>query len=198
MVNEHKKVLDAIEALYLRHLTSAQTAGCSKSLQSEGDLDTEIPDEEEVDQLTALDRDLNDSLAAFDEMLLKEMDEIRAASEDKMTNMAEEAAAAAERLRDKGVDVSSSSEHDGSEEQGEGEPEEGGSYEKAPSTDSRDQESPPGDDATSGKRAEPPRDSGQDDDIVARQLREAAEKETDPELKEKLWKEYEDYKRGSH
>jgi hypothetical protein len=94
--------------------------------------------------------------------------------------------------------VSSSSEHDGSEEQGEGEPEEGGSYEKAPSTDSRDQESPPGDDATSGKRAEPPRDSGQDDDIVARQLREPAEKETDPELKEKLWKEYEDYKRGSH
>jgi hypothetical protein len=39
--------------------------------------------------------------------------------------------------------------------------------------------------------------SGQDDDIVARQLREAAEKETDPELKEKLWKEYEEYKRGS-
>ena len=36
--------------------------------------------------------------------------------------------------------------------------------------------------------------SDQDDDIVARQLREAAEKETDPELKKKLWKEYENYK----
>ena len=33
-----------------------------------------------------------------------------------------------------------------------------------------------------------------DDDIVAKQLREAAEKETDPVIKEKLWKEYEDYK----
>jgi hypothetical protein len=33
-----------------------------------------------------------------------------------------------------------------------------------------------------------------DDDIVARQLREAAEKETDPELRKKLWKEYYDYK----
>ena len=33
-------------------------------------------------------------------------------------------------------------------------------------------------------------------DIVARQLREAAEKETDPVLKEKLWKEYEAYKKG--
>jgi hypothetical protein len=36
----------------------------------------------------------------------------------------------------------------------------------------------------------PPRD----DDIVARQLREAAEKETDPELKKKLWEEYWKYK----
>ena len=34
------------------------------------------------------------------------------------------------------------------------------------------------------------------DDIVARQLREAAEKETDPELKEKLWEEYRKYKEG--
>ena len=35
-----------------------------------------------------------------------------------------------------------------------------------------------------------------DDDVVARQLREAAEKETDPKLKESLWKEYERYKAG--
>jgi hypothetical protein len=39
--------------------------------------------------------------------------------------------------------------------------------------------------------------SGEDDDIVARRLRRAAEQETDPELKEKLWKEYVDYKRGA-
>jgi hypothetical protein len=36
----------------------------------------------------------------------------------------------------------------------------------------------------------------QDEDIVARQLREAAEKETDPVLREKLWKEYEAYVNG--
>ena len=35
-----------------------------------------------------------------------------------------------------------------------------------------------------------------DDDVVARQLREAAEKETDPELKKKLWEEYRKYKEG--
>jgi hypothetical protein len=34
----------------------------------------------------------------------------------------------------------------------------------------------------------------EDDDIVARQLREAAQKETDPELKKKLWEEYWKYK----
>ena len=39
--------------------------------------------------------------------------------------------------------------------------------------------------------------SGDDDDIVARRLRRAAEQETDPELKEKLWKEYMEYKRNA-
>lgn len=45
----------------------------------------------------------------------------------------------------------------------------------------------------------PPADipSGHDDDIVARQLREAAENETDPVLKEKLWQEYRDYKNAT-
>ena len=39
--------------------------------------------------------------------------------------------------------------------------------------------------------------SGQDDDIIARRLRKAAEAETDPELKEKLWREYIDYKENT-
>lgn len=38
---------------------------------------------------------------------------------------------------------------------------------------------------------------GSDDDLVARQMREAAEKETDPELKKKLWEEYRKYKQGA-
>jgi hypothetical protein len=37
---------------------------------------------------------------------------------------------------------------------------------------------------------------GQDDDIVARQIREAAMKETDPELRAALWEEYRRYKKG--
>jgi hypothetical protein len=38
---------------------------------------------------------------------------------------------------------------------------------------------------------------GSDDDIVARRLRKAAEQETDPELKEKLWQEYVQYKKNA-
>ena len=37
---------------------------------------------------------------------------------------------------------------------------------------------------------------GSDDDIVARRLRKAWEQETDPELKDKLWKEYLEYKKN--
>jgi hypothetical protein len=47
----------------------------------------------------------------------------------------------------------------------------------------------------SGQPADIP--DGSDDDVVARQLREAAEKETDPALKEKLWEEYRKYKQGT-
>jgi hypothetical protein len=38
---------------------------------------------------------------------------------------------------------------------------------------------------------------GSDNDIVARRLRKAAEEETDPELRAKLWKEYRDYRQGA-
>jgi hypothetical protein len=38
---------------------------------------------------------------------------------------------------------------------------------------------------------------GNDDDIVARRLHKAAEQETDPELKDKLWQEYVEYKKNA-
>jgi len=51
---------------------------------------------------------------------------------------------------------------------------------------------------SAGSSSQPRRDEleTRDDDIVARQLREAAEQETDPELKKKLWEEYRKYKEG--
>ena len=81
--------------------------------------------------------------------------------------------------------------------------EEGGDYAEAtrgqkglpgsPSGSSSDSSS----DSSSGKTGGIPVDidSGRDDDIVARQIREAAQKEKDPALREKLWDEYRKYKR---
>ena len=47
-----------------------------------------------------------------------------------------------------------------------------------------------------GAKYPPPVDipNGNDDDVVARQLREAAMREADPEVREKLWNEYRKYK----
>ena len=92
------------------------------------------------------------------------------------------------------------------------------------SSDGQEQASPPttqgdarGDDATSTARGagdgtiisrsgvrgnaantQAPADAsdGSDDDIVARQIREAALNEKDPVLREKLWEEYRKYKQG--
>ena len=53
-----------------------------------------------------------------------------------------------------------------------------------------------GDYGNHGQPNQPPADipSGSDDDVVARQIREAAMNETDPVLREKLWDEYRKYK----
>jgi hypothetical protein len=48
--------------------------------------------------------------------------------------------------------------------------------------------------ATGSSEIPPDVGDGSDDDIVARQLREAAMAEKDPELREKLWDEYRRYK----
>jgi hypothetical protein len=69
----------------------------------------------------------------------------------------------------------------------------GADAEKGARTDSPDQTASRGNEPQGAARQHPT-DGGADDDIVARQLREAAEKETDPVLKERLWEEYRKYK----
>ena len=51
--------------------------------------------------------------------------------------------------------------------------------------------------AQNDPRVPPDVGDGEDDDVVARQLREAAMKEDDPELREKLWDEYREYKKSA-
>jgi hypothetical protein len=158
-------------------------------------LDPRIPEEQTRDEVAALDRQLNASLSEFDARLLKEMDEIREESATKMRDLAQEAAEAAKRLREKGVDVSTAgsetSEASSEAESPGGEQTQAEQGAQGTQTASSETSRAGGQGSGSGQQG---RAGYEDDDIVARQLREAAENETDPELKEKLWKEYYEYK----
>jgi hypothetical protein len=207
MRDENRRILESMEKAY------AANAAIQKPVPapdpSEPKRDFKIPEEEETDRVAALDRQLKESLASFDEMLLKEMDKIRTASGDKMRGLAREAAAAARGIKE--AEESSSEKASSGDEQ---RPPEGEAQGKdaAPPRASKDKDSEvqdgkagaqgrpsgskPGKDNSTRLTGPGPDSGSQDDDIVARQLREAAEKETDPVLKEKLWKEYEEYKKG--
>jgi|TARA_Y100000310_G_C20693521_1_gene823945 hypothetical protein len=81
---------------------------------------------------------------------------------------------------------------------GEDYPQEGEEGDSEPGADGIPSGNSPTDDISVAGAA-PPNDipDGQDDDIVARQLRELATAEKDPELRAKYWEEYKRYKEGS-
>jgi hypothetical protein len=146
-----------------------------------------------------LDRKLDDSLTEFDGMLLKEqelLDERREASGGQSMGggygaTGEEAPGSemAAGRQTGGQDQEYSAQggvSGGSPDTPQGEP-----SESAPGESMGDQGQ------TDRGRIPPDVGDGSDDDIVARQLREAAEKEDDPELREKLWDEYRAYKKGT-
>ena len=199
MTAENRKIMEQMEAAYSRHTPAETKSDSAASSQQDKMYDPTIPEEQTVDEVTALDREFNESLAKFDDTLLKEMDEIRADSAKKLQDLAQEAADAAKRLRNRGVDVDTSGSGSSQEDEAQNETSEGGretettggmdDTERASRDESR--KGGRGGSADDRRRAE-----YEDDDIVARQLREAAENETDPELKEKLWKEYEEYKKS--
>jgi len=204
MVAENQKIVNEMEAAYAARADNRQ-ASVSNAPDDMNQLSNPtIPEQEPTDEVAALDRELDASLSEFDDLLLKELDKIQAKSAQKMHDLAEEAAAAAKRLREKGVDAEAAAAETASETEAAQEeqtaaaaekdagpaPEGGGETERAAKEPSREgSQGTPRDSASHG--------SPEDDDIVARQLREAAENETDPELKEKLWKEYEEYKKSS-
>jgi len=191
MVAENRKIVAQMEAAKARHSAGMTSPETTAGGELDNMLDPEIPEGQTTDEVAVLDRQLNASLNEFDARLLKEMDAIRDESAVKMRDLAQEAAEAAKRLREKGVDVNTSgSESSEASAATETQAEQGTEGAKTGSTKT----SRPGGEGSS--RKEQGRAGYEDDDIVARQLREAAENETDPELKEKLWKEYEDYKKG--
>ena len=203
MVAENRQMVREMEATYAKHAPPRQAASSSGTAR-EGDLtDPKIPDEEELDEKASLEREFKDSLAAFDEMLLKKWDEILATSARKMRDLSEEVGESAGPSGQEGEGEETapgeeaSEVQEGTEETGEGEmPSEEGTEAQETAAESRESESKGDDKGRTLTQKQRRTYDGHDDDIVARQLREAAERETDPELKEKLWKEYEDYKKG--
>jgi hypothetical protein len=199
MTTENRKILEQMEAAYKRHTPGENHSNSAVSNNPDKMYDPNIPEEQTVDEVAALDKEFNESLAKFDDRLLKEMDAIQAESAKKLQDLAQEAADAAKRLRDKGVDVDTS----GSETSEAADTQKGasqGSRQSETTGDTTDTETASKDGSRKGGKGasadDRHRTDYEDDDIVARQLREAAENETDPELKEKLWKEYEDYKKS--
>jgi hypothetical protein len=210
IVAEHRKVVAKMEALNARYNIRKAPDGSEYRQDTEAMINPAIPEEQVVDEVAALDRQLDSSLSQFDEMLLKELDLIRSKSSERMRDLAEEAAVAAKRLRDQGIEINTDSEEesaepgqDSTQAQKTAEMEKDDSEtgkEKKPEEANDDSELSARDrsrEGVEGSRNHPKnRYDPKDDDIVARQLREAAEQETDPELRKKLWKEYEDYKKN--
>jgi hypothetical protein len=127
------------------------------------------------EKTAALDSSLTEMLGEFDEMLLKEderittaMNQQRAAEAQGSVDSASESAAAGSGSNDQNQQQTAENQTGGEKQQ-------------------KDTHVQAGGVSSLGDA---------DDDIVARQLREAAEKESDPELKKKLWEEYQKYKRG--
>jgi hypothetical protein len=211
MVAENRKVVAKMETLNSRYDIRKAPDGSAYSDGTEAMMNPAIPEEQVVDEVVALDRQLDSSLAEFDEMLLKELDLIHAKSSERMRDLAEEAAAAAKRLREQGIEIDTDFEEESAQsEQGSSETQKKAEIEENASETGKENKSKEGEDDTEltardkdkfregveGSRNHPRnRYDPKDDDIVARQLREAAEGETDPELRKKLWKEYEQYKK---
>jgi hypothetical protein len=191
MVVEHQRLVAQMEAACSAHQDRSQAASAGAPAMPGATPPTPGPGEDPADRLKTLDRQFNESLAAFDEMLLKELRLIQAASTKRMRGLAEAAAEAGREAVEKGGGAASAGKGstagaEGKRPEGRGKPgDAAGAGQGAGGWGSGGTGAPPGSYTPSP-----------DDDIVARQLREAAEKETDPELKAKLWKEYEDYKKS--
>jgi len=142
----------------------------------------------------------NASLGDFDEKLLREQDRVKARKAQTASTGGSGASAAGSGEGESAVDGSEG--EDGAE-NGDGETGESGqqSGQQSDETGTSNNNSsnfssgrPSGGKPSSAPQGTP---DGRNDDVIARQLREAAEQETDPELKRKLWAEYRRYKQGS-
>lgn len=171
----------------------------------------------DAEKIAMLDAELGSSLSEFDEKMLREQTEIAEKSRTSSSGEGDEdgaggdgqsaQAGGAEGGQSEGkAERNVSGSPDGGESEQERkareQAESGDDADKGAENEGSDQVASAGGASESGQqtgRTPPPPDiaDGKDDDIVARQLREAAETEQDPELREKLWDEYRKYKNST-
>jgi hypothetical protein len=160
----------------------------------------------EAEEIAALDARLGDSLSTFDQLLLDEARKARirerregGAGASGGTGGSDAGGARGSRGA-KGETGGPGTDRPGGEPGAEGTADGGKDAPQGPADGSpggRVRGDRPG--ASGGGTAATPPDvgNGNDDDIVARQIRRAAESEPDPELRKKLWDEYRKYKQGA-
>ena len=152
-----------------------------------------------AEQVAILDAQLAKGAGEFDAMILKTEAEQRAAAREQAARSATVIASSNSATGESGTGEGSAGE--------EGNPEDGNSPYEDGVADAGGYSSGGGGGGMRGgagggsgpqdtTKYPPPADipSGNDDDVVARQLREAAEREPDPAVREKLWDEYRKYK----
>jgi hypothetical protein len=159
------------------------------------------PGQTSEERQAAIDKRLNDSLGSFDAELRTEQQRV---AQERDARRA--AAAGSATVEGQGADKSGESPGTASTEAPPEDTDKPGASGRHPG---RARPRDPSGDLKSEKASKKPDDNagngasareipdGSDDDVVARRLRQAAQQETDPELKEKLWQEYIDYKKNA-
>ena len=196
---EHERALAEMEAA-LSQRTDAEDTHTSAADEDNSDMEFKIPDEgDQSTRIDDLEKALQESVEDFDRFLHKEQEGVeykvrqiseasgkrvgalKSAAEDKRDALLKRG----EKLPDQPKAAKTA--------EAPKEPNETSGSEKTTSA------KPPESGPLKGKSPETepvPDRNPQTDDVVARQLREAAEEETDPELRRRLWAEYDDYKAG--
>jgi hypothetical protein len=190
---------------------SFSTAQESQETKKKDDLTKVETDEERRE---GLDQKLDSTLSEFDALMLREQEILESRREAEAVAGGGGGAGKAEAGGGEAGAEGTESEASGEGEPGGGEAEEAGESSRTsshgtggspdePAGEPIESGGTPGEETSesesgqiSNGRIPPDVGTGEDDDIVARQLREAAMKEEDPELRERLWDEYRAYKFG--
>jgi hypothetical protein len=158
------------------------------------------PGQTSEERQAAIDKRLNDSLGSFDAELRTEQQRVAQERDARRAAAAGSAAAEAPAADKSGDSPGTAATEAPAEDTDRSAPgrHPGRAKPRDPSGDLKSEKAgkKPDDNAGNGASAREIPD-GSDDDVVARRLRQAAQQETDPELKEKLWQEYIDYKKNA-